>query len=571
VHFSALMKKLISVLGAALALTSGVVRADVISDQLTFRQLFLNEVRTLNPSAAAENIEPLHSVSDASVESMLQAGTVDEAMKILAKTGVSNIVAGTKGLRSQSLATSAPSAKSNLTIVLVPGVFAEFIATRAFEEVLEKPSHFRDEFKKMVADQHVTDSVQLLENYRTDRPASEIAANESRTLDQVINVGEMDLNGTQVRVILFYTEFSTLESLGRNQERAAIFNRRLEKYLALTGQQNLAFVGYSRGTPLGLEMLAQAKAAGRPWVADVKAMISLSGVVSGSSLADSAINDSSAPANKILVDLQKTSDSLQLLDPNESWFNPMKFRVIALNSARWAAFGGRALINYRAMDADKSTVKSVSVLNSLVQTDPRTPLAIVEQLWKKLGLTKPGSEYNENIVRFRYFVDQLLASVKELTSQSRQEWWAAHDVPLNPVYYAIPAAMANPDANSTELALFKNPMSYGGEGNYDDASLILNTLDYAKITRKSAGGNGVSLNDSQVAVAQAAFLPNAIANLRGANAGIKTKFLGIAGTHHWGMALRVVNKNLVAPGGGKNGFPREAMLRALATQVLLDN
>ena len=201
---------------------------------------------------------------------------------------------------------------------MVPGVFAEFIANRAFEEVLSKAkSPARDQFKALVAAQKISDSVSLVENYRENRPPDEVAPSEVRTLDQVINVSEMQINGASVRVILFFTEFSSLESLGDNASRAQIFNRRLEKYLGVTGDQDLAFVGYSRGTPLALEMLAQAKAANRPWVQNVKAMISLSGVTMGSSLADGAYYDVASPMNNILMSLQSTVKSLQPIDESQ--------------------------------------------------------------------------------------------------------------------------------------------------------------------------------------------------------------------------------------------------------------
>jgi hypothetical protein len=84
---------------------------------------------------------------------------------------------------------------------------------------------------------------------------------EKRPLSELIDAASIDdANGKPlVKVILFNTKLGSLESLGDNGKRAEIFNRRLAKYLQLTGDQNLVFLGYSRGTPLALEMVAQAK------------------------------------------------------------------------------------------------------------------------------------------------------------------------------------------------------------------------------------------------------------------------------------------------------------------------
>ncbi len=91
--------------------------------------------------------------------------------------------------------------------------------------------------------------------------------------------------------------------------------------------------------------------------------------------------------------------------------------------------------------------------------------------------------------------------------------------------------------------------------------LTQNRKDYETLS------GGLALNDSQVSVAQAAFPAGVLESINPAHKGLKTKFLGVAGTHHWGMALREVNK---MKAGQVNGFPREALLRALAIQVMLD-
>ncbi len=75
---------------------------------------------------------------------------------------------------------------------------------------------------------------------------------------------------------------------------------------------------------------------------------------------------------------------------------------------------------------------------------------------------------------------------------------------------------------------------------------------------------GVSLNDSQVAVYQSLFLPEVIKNLNPQNAGLSMESLGLLETHHWGVALQVVNK---MKDGRKNPFPRERVLLALAAYL----
>jgi pimeloyl-ACP methyl ester carboxylesterase len=552
------------------------------ADARAFRQIFLREVRSQRPATSEDEVRATHFLPDAAVARALRATTLGAAMDAVRASSIPSLVEASQRPESAIAldpVRAIPAQRKPLTIVLVPGVFAEFIENRAFEEVFEKPSAFRESFAQAVAsrkaagDDSATDRVAHLRDLKSPRPAAEIAAESARDLNQLIHVGEIAAGAATVRVILFYTEFGTLESLGRNEPMARLYRARLQKYLKLTGAQSLALVGYSRGAPLALEMLAQAKAESDPWLADVKAVVSLSGVVLGSSLADGAMDEASqSPMHRFLGDLKGLPGSLRYLpDPAKGLFGDSNREVAWDNVRKWSAFFAQSKTEFDEMNRDKPDFSTVNPLSAFLQLDPRMPFSIVLRMWHELGLDAFSAEYNENIDRFGSFIEKFLAATGELTTASRTAWWAKNDIPLGPTYYSIAASMANPEAkNAIELPLFRNPLSYGGDGNFDDIYLLRSSLDYFNLTKAEPGGPGVSLNDSQVSVAQASFIPGIIGELRPANAGIKAKFLGIAGTHHWGMALRTVNKDLFYPDRERNGFPREAMLRALATQILLD-
>lgn len=545
----------ISILGTTIFLGMlSFAHAGDLEDATQFHQIFLQEVVSVNPSVAQKELKSLHLIPDATLLKALSSDSVEKAM-IKIQGGLLEALMKATPQRMEPLSLLLP--PNDLTLVLVPGVFAEFIKNHAFEEVFERPSPLREKFKEQVTRAGAMASVNLIQNYKAGVPLSAWAT--PRRLDEVILMGQVQVAGRPVRVILFDTEFSSMESLGDARERAALFNSRLEKYLQLTGAQKMALVGYSRGTILGLEMLAQAERANRPWVKDVKAMISLSGVVFGSSLADSAYEDPKASMNKILMGLKETADSLEYRHEG-SIFDRQNRGIALRNMSRWTDYLAHAASEFFEMTRGNKSATATDSVMSLFNIDPRAPFTIASRMAEILGLLNPVEDYNQNIDRFRYFVDQLLASVKELTSRARIDWWTKNEIPKNVTYYAITAAMANPDASVFEKELFENPLSYG-RGSYDDITLLQNRVDYEVLSK-------VALNDSQVSVVQAAFLPEAIGQLNAGNKGVKTKFLGTAGTHHWGMALREVNKMV---GGEVNGFPREALLRALAIQVLIDN
>jgi hypothetical protein len=568
----------LAVLAPALAAVSprafGATDGDPVADAAAFRQHLIHETELVlkeagKPAADPKWLNQLSYVPDANIVRALKASSVEDMLEA-AKPG---------RLRSLMEATASAPVPGNmdadiagrrLTIVIVPGVFAEFIKNRAFEDVLEKASPACNAFAELVkrekakGNPNAVDHTLLVNDFESARKEDE-QPGKPMDLNDLISMGELHVHGAKVRVILFNTPFASGESLGDNESRAKIMIRRLDKYLALTGGKDepLAFVGYSRGTPLGLEMLSQAKAANEPWVANVRGMISLSGVVLGSSLADDATFNPESPTKVILDNVQSTVGSLEKypegVTPGWVWNSSIRRG----NDAKWASVGTKLL----PVVAKMNQGSPIDMVKNLAAVDPRAPLGIFLMMWKQLGLNNWNVDYNKNIDRFGHFLGQLVTAAHQLAGAERVKWFQTHELPKNVTYYAITAAMANPDAGeaSGEKQLYDNPLAYGGDASgthsYDDVMLIQNRKDYEKIS------GGIALNDSQVSVIQAAFPAGVIERLNPANQ-LHTKYLGITGTHHWGMALREVNK---MKGGQVNGFPREALLRSLAITVLTDS
>lgn len=550
----------LSTLGLFFSLPSTISNAGDPEDAAFFRQIFLEEAKAAKPSASATQISDLFFTPDTSTERALKARTLDEALEAQKGGSLTSLKAAEATSPRVELANFNLKGK-RLTVVLVPGVFAEFIKNRAMEEVLERASSARSAFKEIVAKAKVAgnaNAVDYVHKVKKFDPAkAEEELRDPVDLDEVIHVGEVEARGAHIRVLLLNTPFGTTESLGDASVRAEMFVRRLEKFLELTGkEQPLAFVGYSRGSILGLEMLAQGKLKNRWWVKNVKAMVSLSGVVLGSTLADDATKGDRSPTRKLLEGVKRTANSLEKFPEGASMVE--KTRIRLANDVKWAAFGAEALLLVRELTAGQNPVENI---RNLAKVDPRVPIGIFLQMWDELGLNSYNDDYSRNIDRFRHFVNELLASVHEIATDARVKWFNTHELPKNATYYALTAAMADPGANALEKQLYANPYAYGS-GSQDDIMLTQNRRDYVRLS------NGLALNDSQMGVIQSSFPAGVIESLNSSNSGLKTKFLGIAGTHHWGIALREVNKMRA---GQVNGFPREALLKAISIQVLLDN
>lgn len=527
-------------------LAVGNVKADTDQAARDFHDLF----RSVLPveKQAPEKLARLHMLPDSNILAAAEAGTAAEALDIVAKSNLKGLIDHTLQTQSTASALDAEAIlrKTPLTLVVVPGIFGEFIDTRGFEDVLMKPSKDREDFQgKVKAAAAVRDPSAFSLQY-----SPKTLGNETVPLSDVVNVGSItDQEGqTLVKVVLLYTKFMSLESLQDAETQAKLFNDRLTKYLSLTGPQDLAFVGYSRGTVVALEMLAQAKASASPYLQSTKGLISLGGVVWGSALADD-LTRKDAPIRELLETakiLRKDVDPESRTNTYWAWFQ----------------FGKKVFQLAPKLKNKPNAPKEADLINPQVPTslDRRSLFNLLTLAWRDFGLMHFHSDHHDNVLRFRKFFDAVLSGVESLMTEAREKWWATHELPQNVTYYAITAAMANPEASVFEKELFDGPLGYSSRS-YDDLWLLQNRLDYE-------GAAKISLNDSQVSVPQAMFLPNAIANLSRANTGLKTQMLGTVGTHHWGLALRVVN---VMKNGRTNPFPREALLKALAAKVALDH
>ena len=196
---------------------------------------------------------------------------------------------------------SSTSRQDCLTIVIIPGIFSEFIDTKVFEEVFsKKTSSFRSSwrkqlsrYRKLIRAKESGLKLQDRSDHDLQYSLQELGYVDRRIEDLIAVSSVDDKDGSSlINVITFKTERLSLESFGDTAVKADIFSRRLNKFFSILGviPKNIAFLGYSRGTCVGLEMLSQAKKNKEAWLPYVRAMISMGGVTYGSELADESIN-----------------------------------------------------------------------------------------------------------------------------------------------------------------------------------------------------------------------------------------------------------------------------------------
>jgi hypothetical protein len=423
--------------------------------------------------------------------------------------------------------------KRQVTFVIVPGVLGEFIDSRAFEEVFSKNSSFKSEWTKLADQAGSTDTRYSLEQN----------GQVTEKMSNLINAASVDdENGKPLyKIVILKTLLGSMESVGKNEEKAQIFNRRLQKYYQITHDPNIVLLGYSRGTPLALEMVVQATKNHLSFMTSVKSVVSYAGVIMGSALAD-VTDDPTAENGQLLIAARKLQSDLQtsdsILDRGQKLYD---------NGAAIAAF-------LKALSANAPAFDPNTFLTTARSGDFRTVAALIAQMSAQLGF-ESLLDFNGHVLRLKHFISEVLSAVEGLKSKSMQAWWKTHKLPAQLQYYSLTAAMVDPEKNETESEIFHSNEGYSDS--LDDQSLLGNQRAYEKLT-------GVALNDSQVAVYQSLFLPKLIGSLNPQNAGLNMKPLALLETHHWGAALQVVNK---MRDGRKNPFPREKVLLALAAYL----
>ena len=196
-----------------------------------------------------------------------------------------------------------------LTMVVFPGIFSEFIEAGSFDRVFSNPNtvcaelwkrklrefglrHSQTEVEEGVFDEQF--SLDLVDSEANDSPY------EKRRLSELIEVASIDdTDGTPlIQVVRFRHRLMSLETFGDIEKISEILTRRLHKFFALMGTpDNIALLGYSMGTPVALDALAKSYEKKEEWVANVRAVVSVGGVVYGSHAADDAICPSAERAS----------------------------------------------------------------------------------------------------------------------------------------------------------------------------------------------------------------------------------------------------------------------------------
>ncbi len=465
-----------------------------------------------------------------------------------------------------------------VTVVAFPGIFGEFVNVLPFEEVARtRHSAFAREWDRLLEQyraSHTPAEVErtLFEEHfslgalRLDPAARPVVR---RPLGEMFGVGSIDdpRGNPLARVVVLRHHLDSLETVGSLEAITPVLSARLEKLFAVIGlPANLVLLGYSMGAPVVLDIVAKARSGRAAWLDRLRAVITVGGVVWGTHLADAVDGPPDARGNGMgrqLRLLERLADGLEETAPY-----PLVARGKSKLSVWWANLGlwRRLQPEIEAVVADLTRGGPALPLRDLLRLLRRSDFAptlslAINLATRTLRLHAPA-HYSLNIRKFKRLVAGVRDGVDNLTTAGRLGWWQRHALPTKAVrYYAIAGSMPGNATDQAGRLILRNPDTYAYPS-FDDLMLAQGHADYVALSNQA-------LNDSQVAVSRARFWPkvSALANPYYTASPLDARFLGVLGTHHWGLVLPEVNQ---LEGDLKNPFPRSALLTALAAQVAFD-
>ena len=438
-------------------------------------------------------------------------------------------------------------------IVVVPGIFGEFIDVSPFQEIFDAKSSARAAWEKLTKEKKDDP------NAKDDQYSIVAMKDVTKPLSEMLKVGSIDdENGNPLVTVTYLTPVrGSFEDFGTLDEDNAYYLRRLKKYFALIGEpENLYILGYSRGTATGLDLVAEAAAKpnDNPWIKGLDGFISHAGVIYGTQLADNAL-DPSSPTKKSLEVIQQLAEDLTECGDDDGVL--ASGATIVANKAKFDL--AAAKIGYYQLQAPKHPELDFESLDSAAP-NYASILSFAKGLFfdDLLHMGSPVAECKQNVQRFRVMVKKMVDGAETLTTKSRLDWWRTHTLPTHVRYYAITGTMG--DATHEQGKLWSggfNPLAY------DTRSVDFRSLRGNYYDLLAASGN--EANDSQVPVQRGKFWPELTPVLNPNQGQLKTYFMGTLGIHHWGLAFPrafASNDGLTA-----NPFPRTLLVKAMATFV----
>ena len=427
-----------------------------------------------------------------------------------------------------------------LTIVVIPGLASEFVAGDLFSEVV---SNSRSAYAREVAKAFARAATrQRVDHHYSLAKLGEV---EAPLLD-LIKVGSIDdeSGNPVVQVIAMHPMLGSLESLGTIRDYYPIFKRRLDKYFAIVGTPSLLYLsGHSRGANLALDFLSRYRADpdSKAWTSQIAGLVALNGAMFGSSYADAFYQKGQRPQrfHQQLADLTRLKETDSITG---SWDNRWRSSGDLLSLANEMLFGTRVF------GEDDWTMPSL---------DLKFGLPFLRRFDEQLQTESYFSDYPLHIRRVKRLATAAEVAIRELTHNTRLNWWRQHTIPAELFYGSLSAVMASPESEKRSPDLWQRALGEGpAMGRQDLDYTVMRDFNYDYVQQSH-----ITLNDGLVGIHESTFWPTLHQRLNPKQAPYQAAPLAVFGGTH----MAIVYPSIASEDEDHaNRFPRRALLRTLA-------
>eukprot|EP00727_Mastigamoeba_balamuthi_P009501 m51a1_g5173 hypothetical protein (482) ;mRNA; r:145267-147155 len=393
--------------------------------------------------------------------------------------------------------------KAPVTIVSLNGMAGEFVPRPALSTAYNATSTFALAYKKMLRN-YPSLTVPVWDN----RVLSDIEV----PLGHVVMAGSFDApDGTPLYNIVFFIQREgSLESLYEPDYVVPRIIQRMSLFLDLVGSyvDDFVLVGFSRGAIDALYVMA--RHATIPWGNRIRGVITLDGVVYGTSLGDCGLGETTS--------------------------NPPSLCETINNGMAWIELLYNGLVP-KLTHVIQNTALLTRSFNELIR-----------DMLFDFDLLHPVLGYDDNILRLKNVIGGVLTSMRLLSTKTRTEWWANHTLPTDRLYASFTGTMADFDYTYPEVHPDEWAMRY---------------LYYV-----TAQASGQELVDGPVQSARQIILPNVHRGLNPHQEPYEAHWLGLFHTTHAGAVL---DHAVPCPDNWVDPFPRKTLVDSFATWIATHN
>lgn len=376
---------------------------------------------------------------------------------------------------------------------------------------------------------------------------------------------------TFCNVIVLTAECGSLETLGSLESNVEVYKRRLEKTFDVIDEDtDIYLVGYSRGLAVALDLVStlheerktgQISSASRAWFDKLKGVVGLGGVFYGAKFAEHVLNGEAGVTSDLVTLMRDSFEELQTV-PDQAG-RKEKSRIVShnitvrskllkqiLKAERGEEAVGRPFLKTDLQDVFAKERRFRMRSHQFSSPNASGIFALVNNFFRNtFQLRSYASSYNTHILARKKLISAVIEGVQVLTPESRDAWWLTHELPKDLLIFSLTGTMPDSFLND-----FYSPLwSFEGYGpKSSDYNIALRSSYYDVTVNENT-----QINDSQVSHFASRYWEQMYPGHR-----YKHYYLGVLGTHHWGMAFPFMIED-----DRGNTFPRAILLKSVASFI----